>query len=101
MPTIDEALGIDPNDPIQRNAYLLVESCYALVNDLKARRIAQGLTIEEVSERMGIAPESVRGLEGSRGTDMRLTTLRRYALAVGAVVAFTVGPFDATNEASS
>jgi DNA-binding Xre family transcriptional regulator len=53
-----------------------------LVADLAADRRALGLTQTEVAERMGTSQSAVARLEAQAG-DVRLSTLERYAAALG------------------
>ena len=53
-----------------------------LVDDLVERRISLGLTQTDVAARMGTSQSAVARLEASAG-DVRLSTLERYAQAVG------------------
>jgi transcriptional regulator with XRE-family HTH domain len=54
----------------------------ALTADLVARRRALGLSQTEVAARMGTSQSAVARLE-SGGADVRLSTLDRYAAALG------------------
>ena len=53
-----------------------------LLDDLVARREAMGLSQTEVAARMGTSQSAVARLEGRRA-DLRVSTLERYAAAVG------------------
>lgn len=53
-----------------------------LVRELVARRQAAGITQTEAAARMGTSQSAVARLE-SGATDVRLSTLERYAVAVG------------------
>lgn len=76
--------------------------CHSLPDDLKRARIAQKLSLEEVAARMGVSVEFVTHIEGSQGADMRLTTLRRYLMAIGAALTFTISnQYDASARAAS
>jgi predicted transcriptional regulator len=54
-----------------------------LLSDLVARRRAAGLSQGEVAERMGTSQPAVARLEAGQ-VDARMSTLQRYAAAVGA-----------------
>jgi len=54
----------------------------ALTADLVARRRALGLSQTEVAARMGTSQSAVARLE-TGGADVRLSTLERYAAALG------------------
>lgn len=55
-------------------------------------RLRHGLTIETVAERMGRHPAHVRDEMELPESDPTLATLRRYALAVGALIHHEVIP---------
>lgn len=81
----DEMLGIDRTDPTQKLALDLVDSDFGLLDQLVALRIAQELTQAEVAQRMGVLEKAVKAFEQAMA-DPKLSTIRRYALAVGALV---------------
>ena len=54
----------------------------SLVRDLAAQRQAAGLSQTQVAARMGTSQSAVARLE-SGATDIRASTLERYAAAVG------------------
>jgi len=54
----------------------------ALSDELVARRLELGLTQTEVAARMGTSQSAVARLEAADG-DIRLSTLERYAAALG------------------
>jgi DNA-binding XRE family transcriptional regulator len=87
--SLDEQLGIDTSDPIQRRASELVDNDYALLSRLVALRREKNLTQTEVGIRMGVSEDAVRYIERP-DADPHLSTLRRYALAVGASIQHTV-----------
>ena len=62
-----------------------------LVGELVARRRAQGLSQTEVAARMGTSQSAVARLEASAG-DLKVSTLERYAAAVGAPIAWALEP---------
>ena len=57
----------------------------ALAEELVGRRLALGLSQTEVAARMGTSQSAVARLE-SGASDIRLSTLERYAAAVGYVI---------------
>jgi transcriptional regulator with XRE-family HTH domain len=57
----------------------------SLVRDLVAQRQAAGLSQTEVAARMGTSQSAVARLE-SGATDIRASTLERYAAAVGSEI---------------
>jgi len=62
----------------------------ALVADLVAARVAVGMTQEEVAARMWTTRSVVSRLESGVRTRPTLTTIERYAVAVGAVIEIRV-----------
>ena len=62
-----------------------------LIQDLAARREATGLTQTEVAARMGTSQSAVARLEACT-SDVRASTLERYAAAVGGQIAWTFFP---------
>ena len=60
----------------------VAERRQALRAELVARRVARGLSQTDVAAHMGTSQSSVARFEGSAG-DLRLSTLERYAAAVG------------------
>jgi transcriptional regulator with XRE-family HTH domain len=60
-----------------------------LVDELVVRRRASGLSQTEVAARMGTSQSAVARLEASVG-DLRVSTLERYAAAVGAPIAWAL-----------
>lgn len=82
---LDELLGIDAEDAMQARASRQVDNDWALLDDLIASRKRAGLSQRAVAEGMGVDKSVVARLE-SRTRDPHLSTLRRYALAVGAEI---------------
>jgi transcriptional regulator with XRE-family HTH domain len=62
-----------------------------LVADLVARRRAAGLSQAEVADRMGTSQPAVARVEAG-AVDVRLSTLERYAAAVGRRLELHLGP---------
>jgi transcriptional regulator with XRE-family HTH domain len=65
----------------------------ALAADLLARRISLGLTQTQVAARMGTSQSAVARVEAA-GSDVRLSTIERYAAAVGHVVEWSLSEAD-------
>lgn len=86
MSELDDLLGIDPQDPEQRLADDLTSADYEWMDQLVALRKRRNITQAQVAERMGLASQSVVSDIENLNTDPKLSTLRRYALAVGATV---------------
>lgn len=79
---LDDLLGIDESDPTQRLAVHLAEQDERLIEQLIEHRKARGLKQKDVAAIIGRNPSVVSTFE-SLGSDPRLSTIRRYALAVG------------------
>jgi DNA-binding XRE family transcriptional regulator len=86
---LDDLLGIDTEDPTQRLALELVESDDQLMRKLVAWRRRRGLTQEEIGRRMGVTQPAVAAFERT-DADPKLSTIRRYALAVGVLIKHAV-----------
>lgn len=97
---LDQLLGIDRRDPKTRLALHLVDEDHRLVESLIRLRRASGLTQQDVAERMGVTQSAVARIETSQ-RDPRLSTLRRYAMAVGACVSHTVEAADSSPRISA
>ena len=69
----------------------MAEARRRLVDELVARRRAQGLSQTAVAARMGTSQSAVARLEASAG-DLKVSTLERYAAAVGAPISWTLAP---------
>lgn len=82
---LDEILGIDQEDATARVAALLVDEDERLIDRLIEMRRAAGLKQRDVAELLGITQSAIAKFESAE-RDPRLSTVRRYALAVGAVV---------------
>lgn len=87
---LDELLGIDNSDPVQRLANDLVQEDDRLLSELVELR-RKTMTQQEVADRLGISRPAVAAFE-RYDADPRLSTVRRYALAVRAYVAHTITP---------
>lgn len=88
---LDELLGIDRADPLQNLAGRLVESDSNLWEQLVAARKRAGLQVWQVAERMATQSSLIEALERP-GADPRMSTIRRYALAIGVLVEHKVLP---------
>jgi len=74
-------------------AYEKLEDEYALVRELLCARSRAGLTQEAVAARMGTTKSAVSRLEAAAGKHSpSLTTLKRYARAVGCEVEIRLVP---------
>jgi len=82
---IDDILEIDAFDPHAHRAKLLLDADRKLIADLVARRKELGLTQTEVGARMDSDQSTVAKIEAG-GRDLHQSTLRRYAMAVDALI---------------
>jgi DNA-binding XRE family transcriptional regulator len=73
-------------------AYAGLEDEYRLVGELLAARLNAGLTQEQVAVSMGTTKSSVSRLEGVGTHSPSISTLRRYAEAVGCEVEIRLVP---------
>jgi ribosome-binding protein aMBF1 (putative translation factor) len=62
-----------------------------LVADLTAQRHSAGLSQTEVAARMGTSQSAVARLEAG-GADVRVSTLERYAAAIGSQISWQMRP---------
>ncbi|MGR6922284.1 helix-turn-helix domain-containing protein [[Actinomadura] parvosata] len=88
-PHLAELLGIDLTDPDVQRENAAIDRDMRLIETLVAIRRQRGLTQAEVAERMGRSQPAVSDFE-RLGGDPHLSTIRRYALAVGAEVVHVV-----------
>lgn len=86
---LEELLGLEPSNPLDQLAQHLVAEDNQLLDALVAMRRQQNLTQDEVARRMGISQGAVARIE-SGDRDPHLSTLRRYAHAVRALVTHSV-----------
>ena len=83
MDQLAERLGIDLTSPSARLAQGLAAGDLEMTLALVSLRKTRGLTVEHVAEQMGRTPEQIREFERLE-EDPRLSTVRQYALIVGA-----------------
>ena len=84
------------------DAYEALEDEYALVRELLGARTRAGLTQEAVAELMCTTKSAVSRLEAAAGKHSpSLTTLKRYARAVGCEVEIRLVPAPRSTKASS
>jgi len=62
-----------------------------LLADLTAQRQSAGLSQTEVAARMGTSQSAVARLEAGEA-DLRVSTLERYAAAIGSQIRWQIGP---------
>jgi DNA-binding XRE family transcriptional regulator len=73
-------------------AYAESAGDYALVHELIGARAAAGLTQAQVAASMGTTKSAISRLEGFAGPSPSVSTLRRYAAAVGCEVEIRLVP---------
>lgn len=73
----------------------MAERRRALTDELTERRRKLGLSQTEVAARMGTSQSAVARLESGSG-DLRLSTVERYAAALGRSLDWSLGPGDAS-----
>lgn len=91
MTTLSDLLS--NNSPSQRRATALAEADYRLLGELVKLRKERGLTQQQVAEALGISQPAVAGFE-RHDADPKLSTIRRYAHAIGASVTHAVSGDD-------
>jgi transcriptional regulator with XRE-family HTH domain len=89
MATLEELLRRARGTVEHARTKMLAKNDYNLMADLVQIRISRGLTQPQVAERLGISQQAVSKLE-SYSSDPRLSTIRRYANAVEALIAHVV-----------
>jgi DNA-binding XRE family transcriptional regulator len=75
-----------------RDAYEELEDEYLLVRELLSARKQSGLTQEEVAASMGTTKSAVSRLEGAGKHSPSVSTLKKYARAVGCEVEIRLVP---------
>lgn len=87
-PNLDDfAASGDIGEVVSQGEYL--DLC-ALLGKLKKHRERQGLSLADVSQRSGIDRGALSRLENGVYVNPTLSTLHRYAEAIGADIGFTV-----------
>ncbi len=99
-PHIAELLGIDLDDPEVQRENAAIDRDMRLIETLVGIRRQRGMTQAEVAERMGRSQPAVSDFE-RLGGDPHLSTIRRYALAIGVDVHHTVSVPGEAGETSS
>lgn len=88
---------VDPPLPTFPGFREMAQRRRQLLADLAARRRELGLSQTEVAARMHTSQPAVARLESQAG-DVRLSTLERYAAAVGQRVDFHLGDADTSSD---
>lgn len=85
MSNWEDVLAFDATDPLEVRADFLVEQDDALIESLIKIRKSKKLTQQQVAERLGLTQATVAAFERA-DNDPKLSTIRRYAMAVEALV---------------
>jgi DNA-binding XRE family transcriptional regulator len=85
MDALEELFGLDPNSPETLRADFLVEGDMRMLDALVEIRKSRSLSQREVGRIMGISQPSVAQFE-AHDSNPRLSTIRRYAMAIGALI---------------
>ncbi len=85
MGMVAELLGVDLDSPEMRRAEILAANDRRLLAELVRIRQARGLSQAAVGEIMGVTQPTVAAFE-AYDSNPRLSSIRRYAHAVGALV---------------
>ena len=80
--------------PAEMLAYELALADTNLIRNLKGARIQQGISEEELAQRLGISVDLVRTFESNQQRGIELATVRRYAHALGVRVTHSVELFE-------
>ena len=83
-----------------KKAYEDLEEEYALIREMLAARSRSGLTQEAVAELMGTTKSAVSRLEAAGKHAPSLTTLKKYAQAVGCHLEIKLVPDSRTNRST-
>ena len=90
--TLHELLENETNpSALQAQAIQMASGDYALVEALIAKREEMGLTQADLARKIGVSQQAISKFE-RMDADPRLSTIRRYALAVGLKIAHEVTP---------
>lgn len=89
MLTLADLLDTSKHSPEQRRATQLAHNDYQLIADLIEQRRAAGMTQQDVATLLGITQPAVAKFE-RYDSDPKLSTVRRYAHAIGAIVSHDV-----------
>lgn len=97
MTKFDDFLARKLQDPRIREAYEDSRERHEIIQALIAERKAQGLSQTQVAERMGVKQPTVSGIETDE-SDPRLSTLQRYARALGVDLCKALGSLAETRQ---
>ena len=94
MRTVRQRVVAEKEEILRRGRQVFADHERAMaqtIGDLKRARQSQGLTLQEVAERMGTDRSNVHRLERGSGNPT-VATLARYAEAVGKRIVITLEP---------
>lgn len=91
MPKLNDLIRSVRDSTNYRRAQALAANDYKLIADLVEVRKQNGLKQQDVADLLGISQQAVSKIE-SHDSDPKLSTLRMYANAIGALVAHAVEP---------
>lgn len=90
MDPLTQALGVDPeNSPEVRRATHLAEQDFALLASLVRLRREQGISQSDLARQLGVTQATISSFE-KMDNDPKLSSVRRYAHAVGALIYHSV-----------
>jgi transcriptional regulator with XRE-family HTH domain len=89
MTSLADLLGVDLSSASECRAVFLEESDARLIRDLVELRVRLGLSQKDLADRLEIAQSSIAAFE-RYDNDPKLSTIRRYAHALGALVSHSV-----------
>jgi DNA-binding XRE family transcriptional regulator len=92
MSSLEDLLGVDLSSPSQRLALELAENDAYLLRDLVQVRIERGLNQKDVGDLLGVSQSTISTFE-SHDNDPKLSTVRRYAHAIGALISHSVADY--------
>lgn len=87
--SLEDALGVDPDDEMLGLADDLLRADLQWLRALVERRKAS-MSQEDMAVRLGVTQPTVQAFESGR--DPKLSTIRRYSLALGLSVEHAVEP---------
>jgi len=90
--TLHELLENETNpSALQAQAMQMASGDYALLEALIAKREEMGLTQADLARKIGVSQQAISKFE-RMDADPKLSTIRRYALAVGLKISHEVRP---------
>lgn len=89
MTTWEEILAFDADNPLEVRADFLVGQDDSLIENLIKIRKSKNFTQQQVADRLGLTQATVAAFERA-DNDPKLSTVRRYAMAVEALITHDV-----------